>query len=138
MTRTRLKVTVGTAMALVAASALIAWFVRSLSHSNRLNGQRFALIGPIDMDRDGRDDRARLARMIRDNGGSVVYDLPPTGPAAGPISPGLSAYVLDSRSSTVAVTPAHLADQSKAIVQARTDGVRPITIDRLLARIRGR
>jgi hypothetical protein len=39
--------------------------------------QRFALIGKIDINRDGRDDRADLIRMIEAAGGVVEYDLPP-------------------------------------------------------------
>ena len=38
---------------------------------------RFALIGKIDVNRDGKDDRQDLKRMIEDAGGIVDYDLPP-------------------------------------------------------------
>lgn len=89
--------------------------------------QRFDLIGKIDINRDGKDDRGDLIRMIEASGGVVEFDLPPpntdrgpgqaavgrafarfnepvpasTGRAAGKIS-GLSyAYVTDTRSSTV-------------------------------------
>ncbi len=41
--------------------------------------QRFALIGKIDVNRDGRDDRAELIRMIEAAGGVVEFDLPPPG-----------------------------------------------------------
>ena len=89
--------------------------------------QRFDLIGKIDINRDGRDDRGDLIRMIEASGGVIEYDLPPpnvdrtigqaavargyarlgeqvpasVGRASGKIS-GLSfAYVVDRRSSTV-------------------------------------
>ncbi len=89
--------------------------------------QRFDLIGKIDINRDGKDDRADLIRMIEGAGGVIEYDLPPpnvdrgpgiaavargyarlgqpvppsVGRAAGKIS-GLSfAYVIDRRTSTV-------------------------------------
>jgi hypothetical protein len=39
--------------------------------------QRFDLIGKLDMNRDGKDDRADLIRMIEASGGVVEYDLPP-------------------------------------------------------------
>lgn len=39
--------------------------------------QRFDLIGKIDMNRDGKDDRADLIRMIEQSGGVIEYDLPP-------------------------------------------------------------
>jgi len=41
--------------------------------------QRFALIGKLDINRDGRDDRADLIRMIEAFGGVIEYDLPPPG-----------------------------------------------------------
>ena len=39
--------------------------------------QRYALIGKIDINRDGKDDRGELIRMIEAAGGVVEYDLPP-------------------------------------------------------------
>jgi len=45
--------------------------------------KRFALLGKIDIDRDGVDDRARLKRMIEAAGGVFAYDLPPTGKESG-------------------------------------------------------
>ncbi|WP_435016715.1 hypothetical protein TA3x_004289 [Tundrisphaera sp. TA3] len=39
--------------------------------------QRFDLIGKIDMNRDGKDDRADLIRMIEQAGGVIEFDLPP-------------------------------------------------------------
>ncbi len=41
--------------------------------------QRFALVGKLDINRDGRDDRADVIRMIEASGGVVEYDLPPPG-----------------------------------------------------------
>ena len=41
--------------------------------------QRFDLIGRIDMNRDGKDDRADLIRMIESSGGVIEFDLPPPG-----------------------------------------------------------
>ena len=38
---------------------------------------RFALVGKIDVNRDGKDDRAELKRMIEEGGGTVDFDLPP-------------------------------------------------------------
>ena len=38
---------------------------------------RFALVGKMDVNRDGRDDRQELRRMIEEAGGSVDFDLPP-------------------------------------------------------------
>ena len=41
--------------------------------------QRFALVGKLDTNRDGRDDRGDVIRMIEASGGVVEYDLPPPG-----------------------------------------------------------
>ena len=46
--------------------------------------QRFDLVGKIDINRDGRDDRADLIRMIEASGGIVEYDLPPPNVDRGP------------------------------------------------------
>lgn len=85
--------------------------------------QRFALVGKIDMNRDGRDDRNDLIRLIEQSGGIVEYDLPPPGTdrtpgrlaverayarlgeqvpppagrASGKITPLCRAYILDNR-----------------------------------------
>ena len=83
--------------------------------------QRFALMGKIDVNRDGKDDRADLIRLIEQSGGMIEYDLPPpgvdrtpgrlavertyarlgeqvpapTGRASGHVSPLCRAYILD-------------------------------------------
>jgi hypothetical protein len=63
------------------------------------NPMRFALIGKMDVNRDGRDDRADLIRMIEAAGGIVDYALPP--PEAGKESGKLTGrdawYVFDDR-----------------------------------------
>ena len=38
---------------------------------------RFALVGKMDVNRDSRDDREELKRMIHESGGVVDFDLPP-------------------------------------------------------------
>src|SRR4029077_8750710 len=50
---------------------------------------RFALIGKLDVNRDSRDDREELKRMIKEAGGVVEYDLPPLdlGKETGALSP---------------------------------------------------
>jgi seryl-tRNA synthetase len=106
---------------------------------------RFALIGKMDVNRDGKDDRADLKRMILAAGGIVDYDLPP--PEAGKESGNLSGrdawyvfddrvpYVLEFNTREEAMTPdkaAFLTKQSEAIKEARINGVRPMSIGRLL------
>lgn len=48
-------------------------------YSVAIGNRQFALVGKIDMNRDGKDDRADVKRLIEMNGGKVVYDLPPPG-----------------------------------------------------------
>jgi hypothetical protein len=108
------------------------------------NVQRFALIGKIDMDRDGRDDREDLKRMIKAAGGVIDYDLPVLGTEIGKITGLTSWYVTDerdtwrpptttSRRESGSEDKAFLDKKTDAIRQARLEGVRPMPIERLLA-----
>jgi peptidoglycan hydrolase CwlO-like protein len=111
------------------------------------NPQRFALIGRIDLNRDGKDDRADLKRLIEAAGGTVEYDLPP--PGAGKETGKLTAlcnyYVIDERPTLVmpggrerikAGATLETAEFNKRkteiIREARQMGVRPLPIERLL------
>ena len=106
---------------------------------------RFALIGRIDINRDGRDDRDDLKRMIESSGGIVDYDLPPPeyGKETGKLTGKDAWYVVDEREpwgrvygSKKGVTANENAEflkkQSEAIREARLNGVRPMPIERLL------
>lgn len=108
--------------------------------------QRFALVGKMDVDRDGRDDREDLKRLIRQAGGVIDYDLPPPeiGPETGEISGLTTFYVLDNREPLRpptgrasdfpgTETQEWLAKRSAALQKAQDNGVRPINIGRLLA-----
>ncbi len=107
---------------------------------------RFALVGKIDVNRDGRDDREELKRMIQEAGGVIDYDLPPpdVGKPTGALSPRIDWYVIDERkpirevysakSEQVISNATTLAQKvGEAIKEARLDGIRPMTIERLLA-----
>ncbi len=108
---------------------------------------RFALVGKIDVNRDGKDDRQDLKRMIEDAGGVVDYDLPPpeTGiKEQGKLSARISWYVIDERAPFREVfqtkSDASIAAQSEfqkkygqVIKEARLEGIRPMPISRLLA-----
>ncbi len=107
---------------------------------------RFALIGKIDVNRDGRDDREELKRMIQEAGGVVDYDLPPpwVGKETGKISPRIDWYVTDERmpfhqvyemshSEPVMKMQSELTQRMGEVQkEARLDGVRPMPIERLL------
>jgi hypothetical protein len=106
---------------------------------------RFALIGKMDVNRDGRDDREELKRMIRAAGGIVDYDLPPleAGKESGQLTGRDAWYVFDDRmpfvlefktgkEGTTNEQEEFLKKQSEAIKEARLLGVRPMAIGRLL------
>ena len=99
---------------------------------------RFALVGRIDVNRDGKDDRGELKRMIEEAGGVIDFDLPPSevGKEIGMLSPRIDWYVTDFRGPlrepTVPLAP--LPNRVRAVLkEARLDGIRPLPIERLLA-----
>jgi len=107
---------------------------------------RFALIGKIDVNRDGKDDREDLKRMIEEAGGKVDFDLPPPnhGKESGKLTARISWYVTDERMPLrelfEARTSAGVAAQAQfdkrfgqAIKEARSEGIRPMPLGRLLA-----
>ncbi|WP_422930729.1 hypothetical protein [Singulisphaera sp. PoT] len=105
---------------------------------------RFALIGKMDVNRDGKDDRADLIRLIEAAGGIVDYDLPPpfAGRERGKISGRDAWYIIDERvplrgyeNQKEDATPENaefLKKRSAAVREARDNGVRPMPIERLL------
>lgn len=108
---------------------------------------RFALIGKMDVNRDGKDDRADLIRMIEAAGGVVDYDLPPPpGKERGKISGRDAWYVTDDPETRGLLRDESnpkedlgtiefrefLEKQSAALREARDNGVRPMLIGRLL------
>jgi hypothetical protein len=107
---------------------------------------RFALVGKMDVNRDGKDDRDELKRMIQEAGGTIDFDLPPAdlGKETGTLSPRIDWYVIDNRmplretfsskNATVEVSQEKLNQRVGEIVrEARLNGVRPMTIEHLLA-----
>jgi len=110
------------------------------------NPTRFALIGKIDVNRDGRDDREELKRMIKEGGGVVDFDLPPleVGKESGKLTPRIDWYVTDDRipfhevflqqSAPMMKNEAQLKERmGQVIKEARLDGIRPMPIGRLLS-----
>ena len=107
---------------------------------------RFALVGKMDVNRDGRDDRQELKRMIQESGGVVDFDLPPgdLGKPIGAINPRIDWYVIDDRppfrdifakqtDSAVAQQAKDQKSSSDAVKECRLNGIRPMTIGKLLA-----
>jgi hypothetical protein len=109
--------------------------------------KRFALIGKIDMNRDGKDDRADLIRLIQAAGGIIEYDLPPpnVGRETGDLTGRCEWYILDDRDpirnpgNRRAIEEITKEDtefntkRTEAMRKARLLGVRPQPIERLLA-----
>ncbi len=108
---------------------------------------RFALVGKMDVNRDGRDDREELKRMIQEAGGVVDFDLPPldVGKETGTLSPRIDWYVIDDR---MPIRDAYQREVGRltssqasklerrvgeVIKEARLNGIRPMPIERLLA-----
>ena len=107
---------------------------------------RFALVGKMDVNRDGKDDRDELKRMIQEAGGTIDFDLPPAdlGKETGSLSPRIDWYVIDNRqplrevyaskNASVEVSQEKLNQRVGEIVrEARLNGIRPMTIEHLLA-----
>jgi hypothetical protein len=107
---------------------------------------RFALIGKMDVNRDDRDDREELKRMIHEAGGVVDYDLPPSevGKETGTLSPRIDWYIIDRRmplrqvfneKSTESDLRKAALDKriGEVIKEARLNGIRPMVIEHLLS-----
>jgi len=107
---------------------------------------RFALIGKVDMNRDGVDDRNDLKILIENAGGTVDYDLPPPGAGreSGKLTPKVGWYVVDDRvplrdvytkntDATISATASFEKRRGEMIKEARNNGSRPLDITRLLA-----
>jgi hypothetical protein len=92
---------------------------------------RFALVGMMDANRDGKDDRDELKRMIRAAGGIIDFDFPPAdvGQVTGSLSPRIDWYVVDDRTSPSAPQATRVTE---VIKEARLDGIRPLPMGRLL------
>jgi hypothetical protein len=120
---------------------------RSLTRSPELDvlSSRFALIGKLDANRDGKDDRAALKRVIVAAGGSVDYDFPASeiGQELGKLSPGIDWYVVDDQTfcpSPSAPTEVGWLQFQKRVgermKEARLDGIKPMPLSRLLSMLR--
>jgi hypothetical protein len=108
---------------------------------------RFALIGKMDVNRDGKDDREELKRMIEDAGGVVDYDLPPPEVGtkeSGKLTARINWYVIDERTplrelfqgrsdATIAARSQFDKRKGEVLKEARLEGIRPMQIGRLLA-----
>lgn len=113
--------------------------------------RRFALIGKLDINRDGKDDRADVKRAIEASGGMIEYDLPPPGlgKETGKMTPACAWYVIDDRPPFFPPTKFKPKDSeedlsqmsafnkrsAEVITDARALGIRPLRLERLMAEI---
>jgi hypothetical protein len=133
------RLSVRTLLGIVAVCGLGTWLAKGWLFPNRVLGQRFALIGPIDIDRDGRDDRGSLKWMILRNGGWVDFDMPVSGPVTGGIDPLTTWYVVDDYEPPGSRRLAPLRkSMSSVLKQARLAGIRPMPLRRLLHLLSGK
>jgi len=108
---------------------------------NASDPQQFALIGHLDLNQDGKDDREDLKRMITSAGGKVSYDLnliKGETVETGKLSGQIAWYVDDDRQLTASQmrdlsTAERDFNQRKAEVlrEARSLGIRPLPLTRL-------
>ena len=147
MTRRRLTIARLMAVIILVALGLTAfkYALRRPTHPAILF-KRFALVGPIDLNRDNQDDRQELKQIIEEAGGIVEFDFPPpdVGQQSGTLSNRIDWYVIDSRvplrevrssnsERVVARRPDFQKRMSELLKEARLDGIRPMPIERLLS-----
>lgn len=102
---------------------------------------RFALVGKIDVNGDGYDDRIEVKRMIEESGGIIDFDLPPpeVGMETGALTSGIDWYVIDdriplrdgpsSKSDPSLLEQAKIASRmGEVIKEAHLNGIRPLRL----------
>ncbi len=102
---------------------------------------RFALVGRMDINHDGKDDRNEIKRLIKDAGGVIDFDLPPpdVGTETGRILPRIDWYVIDagtpsrespsSKSEQSLLRDAQFAERMRRVIkEARSNGIRPLRL----------
>jgi hypothetical protein len=146
---TRRRLTIARLMAII---MLIALGLTAFKYASRrpphpaILFKRFALVGRIDMNRDGQDDRQELKQIIKQAGGIVEFDFPPpeVGQQSGTLSNRIDWYIMDGRAPlrevrwsnperVVAERPDFQKRMSSLLKEARLNGIRPMPIERLLS-----
>ena len=96
---------------------------------------RIALVGKIDINRDGKDDRDDLKRMIEAAGGQVVFDLPPpdVGRKSGDLTGRIDWYVDDEREPLIQNESRQstlTGNEQEAFLKTRSDTIRELRAQR--------
>ncbi len=121
--RPRLRVSIRAMLLVVLACSLAAWVARGFLYPNRLAGRRFALIGPFDLDRDGKDDREAVKALLLGQGGAIDFDLPLVSPSSGKIGPGTTHWLANTRGSRVVGDSRYEVEREQALRDLRRNGV---------------
>ena len=92
---------------------------------------RIALVGKIDINRDGKDDRGDLKRMIEGAGGQVVFDLPPpdVGRKSGDLTGRIDWFVDDERDPLIQNESRQstlTGNEQEAFLKTRSDTIREL------------
>ena len=94
--------------------------------------QRFALVGTLDMDGDGKDDRVKVHNLITMNGGEVDAEVDENGRRIGKLSVN-TRYLVEGDSPTEKSSKDVLAGYSNVINDAQQLGIQRISLDKLLS-----
>jgi len=101
----------------------------------------FALVGKMDIDGDGKDDRETVKALIEQNGGEVKVDLPPGGKISGKLSEKIRWMVMGEdfkvRGEMTSVDTASAKDRSVLESEAKSLGISRINLDKLMGWLRG-
>jgi len=110
-------------------------------YSTAFGQKRFALVGRLDLNHDGKDDRDVVQRMIRAAGGVVVYDLapPPFQQERGELTAQTDWIVTDDALGRADRRPGDmkkddaefLGKKSSMVTKARDLGVQPMPLSKL-------
>ncbi len=101
----------------------------------------FALVGKMDIDGDGSDDRSTIKSLIEENGGIVTVDLPPGGKATGALSVDTRWMVMGEdfkiRGSDLSAADQATANARRILEsEAKSLGISRINLDKLMGWLR--
>ncbi len=102
----------------------------------------FALVGKMDIDGDGKDDRETVKALIEQNGGKVTVDLAPAGKVSGQLSVDTRWMVMGEEFKVRgleldSVETAAAKERGILEAQAKSMGISRINLDKLLGWLRG-
>ncbi len=102
----------------------------------------FALVGKMDIDGDGKDDRETVKALIEQNGGRVTVDLAPAGKVSGQLSVDTRWMVMGEEFKVRgveldSVETAAAKERGILEAQAKSMGISRINLDKLMGWLRG-